>query len=130
MASPIVEQIIELKRKRGNTYPTDTSDALRVHIASNVDHFEYLEGTGGKVRAFIEWYEGRPIVDAEGRLTDIVKDDETIFIANIVANSMLEILKMGRNILRWCPKAKVLHFGDKYGRRLNYKIKDEWRKNG
>lgn len=130
MSSVIIEEILELKKSQCNTYATDTDDKLRVHIASNIDHFEYIEDRAGKVRAFIEWYEGRPVFDKDDILIDIEKDETALFVANIVAGSTMEILAMGRKIVRWSPKATVLYFEGRDRQKLQYKIKDRWRENG
>lgn len=126
-ATDVVEQICKLKRDRGNTYPGDYDEMVRVHVGRNLDHFEYIE-KDGRVVAFIEWYEGRPVYDNQGVLKEVKKDPTSLYIANLVANSTVEILQMGRKLLRWVPEAKSIHWTDqRYGRKIEFKIKEQWR---
>ena len=123
----LVEQICSLKKARGNTYIGDYDELVEFHVRNSIEHFEYLE-KNGKVTAYIEWYEALPIYNEDGSLKGIKKDPAALYIANIVANSMKEILIMGRKILR-ATTAKKIYWSDHRfgGRNTEFEIKDDWR---
>lgn len=124
----LVEQICNLKKDRKNTYTGDTDDLIELHVRNNIDQFEYIEEKD-RVVAYIEWYKGIPIYDEKGQLKRVQKDDHSIYIANIVANSAKQILIMGRKILRWNPEANFLYWSDHRfgGRNVKFPITEEWR---
>lgn len=123
----LVEQICRLKKDRGNVYLGDYDELVEFHVRNSIENFEYLE-KNGKVTAYIEWYEAHPIYNEDGSLKGIKKDPDVLYIANIVANSMKEILTMGRKILR-ATRAKKIYWSDHRfgGRNTEFVIKDDWR---
>ena len=123
----IVEQICRLKKESGNTYIGDYDELVEFHVRNNIDHFEYLE-KNDRITAYIEWYQAVPVYDKEGTLKSIKKDPNAVYIANIVANSLEEIMMMGRKILR-ATTAKKLYWSDHRfgGRNTEFEIKDDWR---
>ena len=124
----VLNKVIELKKKKGGMYPGEFDEFVRAHLGRNFDQVEYIE-KDGEILAFIEWYPGRPRYSDDGRLLAVDRDEESIFFANLVANSVKDILLLTRKVFRWNPEAKMVYWHDmRYGRQVSFPIKEGWRK--
>ena len=122
-----IDEIIDLKKRRGNIFEGDTDEVLRAHLAQFVDHIEFIEGADNKVVAYMEWYDGRPEYE-NGKLKRLQPDETCLYVANVVAESLSQILQMGRQVLRFKPMVLWIHGSDvRYKQNMIYKVNPLWR---